>query len=334
MEILNKKEYFNKLITKGFVWSTVIGTIFLVALIVFVDTHFEETKKLLLIIKRSDPLWLTLAVLTQLMTYIFTGIVWHTIAKSVKYHLSLKSLAKLAIEKTSIDQLIPAGGIAGNVIIVKAMKRLGLPNALSVEVLCIDILAYHISFSFVIFLSLIILSLHHNITPIILSLVGVFFIVEILVTGIIWTVVNHKKLKLPEWIKNRKLVIRTLNAIEHVSHERVFSVKLLIYTSLLRLGIFLLSVGTLYTIMLAIGIESTLSTAFVAFVIASVARAITFLPGGLGGFEAGSITTLILLGVPLGEAIIATLLLRGLTLWIPLVPGLILAREDLGLAKK
>jgi uncharacterized membrane protein YbhN (UPF0104 family) len=70
-------------------------------------------------------------------------------------------------------------------------------------------------------------------------------------------------------------------------------------------------------------------TAFVALAIATIAGVFSFLPGGVGSFEAGSTATLALLGVPVEAALTGTLLLRGLTLWLPLVPGLVLARGDL-----
>ena len=68
-----------------------------------------------------------------------------------------------------------------------------------------------------------------------------------------------------------------------------------------------------------------------AFVIASVAGAITLLPGGIGSFEAGAIGTLLLLGVPLEGAVAGTLMFRGFSLWLPLVPGLLMARKDMAL---
>ena len=329
MSTENKKEV-SALITRGLIWSLSIGVIFLIALIIFVSTHLEETRELLEIVKSAKPAWLALAVLAQIVTYVFTGAIWYLVARSAKYYLSLRNLTHLAIEQTGVNQLIPIGGVAGNIIIVKAMTRLGLPSALAIEVLFVEMLSYYISFSFVTFVSLLILAFYHNITPIILSLVGAFFLIELFITIIIWAAVNHKKLTLPGWIKKRKLMIQIFGAMEDISSDRVFSTKLLIETSLLRLGVFLLDAGTLFMIMKAIGAQGTLTTAFVAFVIASLAGAITFMPGGLGGFEAGSIATLALLGVPLGSAIIATIFLRILILWIPLVPGLMMAREDLG----
>jgi uncharacterized membrane protein YbhN (UPF0104 family) len=52
-------------------------------------------------------------------------------------------------------------------------------------------------------------------------------------------------------------------------------------------------------------------------------------PGGLGTFEAGSMAMLTLLCVPVESALAATLLLRGFTFWLPMLPRLRLARRGI-----
>jgi uncharacterized membrane protein YbhN (UPF0104 family) len=49
---------------------------------------------------------------------------------------------------------------------------------------------------------------------------------------------------------------------------------------------------------------------------------------GLGSFEAVSIAMLRLFGVPFAAALSATLLFRGFTLWLPLIPGGLLLRHE------
>ena len=44
-------------------------------------------------------------------------------------------------------------------------------------------------------------------------------------------------------------------------------------------------------------------------------------PGGLGTFEATSVWTLNMMGVAIPIALAATLLFRGLSFWLPMVPG-------------
>jgi uncharacterized membrane protein YbhN (UPF0104 family) len=51
-------------------------------------------------------------------------------------------------------------------------------------------------------------------------------------------------------------------------------------------------------------------------------------PGGLGTFEASSVALLRLQGVSVESALAATLLLRGLTFWLPMLPGFALARRE------
>lgn len=319
---------------RGPILGLISIVVFFGILVVFAFIHFEDTKRLLALIKHAHTGWMLVAVITQVITYFLAGAVWHIVSRSAKYHLSLKSLIELSVEQLAVNQLIPVGGVAGHVIMVKAMRRLGLPIALAMEVMFVDTLAYHISFSFVTLLSLVILWWHNNMTSIIVSLVTIFFIIELIVVGLTWAAVNHKKLQLPGWLTQGKFTSKLFLAMENISHDRIFSTEMLIQTSVLRLGIFLLDAVSLYALMRAIGSEGNLILAFVALVIASVAGAIVLSPGGIGGFEAGCVAILVLWGTPLGIAIASTLLLRGLSMWIPLIPGLMIAKEDLSFGKK
>lgn len=69
------------------------------------------------------------------------------------------------------------------------------------------------------------------------------------------------------------------------------------------------------------------STAFIALMSASIAMTLVPIPLGLGSFEASCAGMLAVLGVRIEPAVTATLLLRGMTLWLPLALGLILVRS-------
>ena len=47
------------------------------------------------------------------------------------------------------------------------------------------------------------------------------------------------------------------------------------------------------------------------------------LPGGVGGVEGGMIAALAAFGVDAGQAVVAVLLYRGVTFWLPLIPGVV-----------
>jgi uncharacterized membrane protein YbhN (UPF0104 family) len=57
---------------------------------------------------------------------------------------------------------------------------------------------------------------------------------------------------------------------------------------------------------------------------------LAWVPGGLGTFEGTCVALLHLHGVALESALAATLLLRGATFWLPMIPGFALARREAG----
>src|SRR5206468_1440260 len=99
--------------------------------------------------------------------------------------------------------------------------------------------------------------------------------------------------------------------------------------TVLQLLIFALDAGTLWVMLHALGAKASPTTAFAAFVMAQLASTVGPMPLGLGTFEAVCVTILHVLGQPVEVALTATLLLRGFTFWLPMIPGLVLARREL-----
>ena len=69
------------------------------------------------------------------------------------------------------------------------------------------------------------------------------------------------------------------------------------------------------------GLDIALAFAVFVYAISTLAGALSFLPGGLGGTEAVMVALLISAGVADGEAIAATILIRGATLWFAVAIG-------------
>jgi hypothetical protein len=78
-----------------------------------------------------------------------------------------------------------------------------------------------------------------------------------------------------------------------------------------------------------VGISVSFGVAFPSFVLASMVATIGPIPLGLGTFEVTCVSTLGALGVGIEAALTATLLLRGFTMWMPILPGMWLARKAL-----
>jgi Mg2+-importing ATPase len=93
-----------------------------------------------------------------------------------------------------------------------------------------------------------------------------------------------------------------------------------------QLAILLLDTATVWFLILSLGEVSSPAGVFVSFILSNLFRIIGILPGGLGSFEAASVVTLGLAGVPVTVALAATLLFRGLSFWLPMFPGLVFSR--------
>jgi Mg2+-importing ATPase len=78
----------------------------------------------------------------------------------------------------------------------------------------------------------------------------------------------------------------------------------------------------------ALGLGVNPAPVFASFMLSTLARTLGVVPGGLGVFEAVSVGTLKLIGVPVAAGLSATLLFRFFTFWLPMVPGLIFAQRE------
>ncbi|HSX25360.1 MAG TPA: lysylphosphatidylglycerol synthase transmembrane domain-containing protein [Candidatus Andersenbacteria bacterium] len=307
----------------------IIGFCALVSFIWLIATHVGEAERFIQLTAHAEPLWILIALLLQMGTYASAGAVWHLVAKSADYHLRVPALARLSIEKLSLNQLLPTAGMAGNLVVIRAMRRLGIPASLAMEALLVEILSHYAAFALVAITTCIILWSHHSITPVVIGLVGTFSLFITIAPLTIWWALHNRNWKPPTWVLRFEIADRAFTAIQNVSPERIRSAPLLTKSILLQITTFILDSATLWTMMQAIEISLNPLTAFSAVVMGSIAGTVSFLPGGIGGFEIGCTITLILLGISPEAALTGTLLLRGLTFWLPIIPGLLLARREI-----
>ena len=168
-------------------WTFFAGLLVFVALIVFVYLHVGDARRFVQLAEQARPVWLILILFLQINTYVCIGLVWNRIMRSAGHRISLREMTRLSVEKLSIDQLIPAVGISGNIAVFQAMKRLGVPRILALEAILINLLARYIAYALVAVVAVMTLWWYHDFTTVLLSLVGLFSMILILVPlVIIW----------------------------------------------------------------------------------------------------------------------------------------------------
>ena len=308
--------------------TLILSIVVLIGLVVFVVLNVDDARKFAKLLEEAEPVWLLLMVTVQVVSYLCAGAIWGVVARAAKFLLSLGAMARLAVEKLSIDQVIPTGGMVGNVVVFQAMRRMGLPEWLAMEALLMDTLAYYGAYFIAILVAIIAFWINQVVSPTVMILLAAFSVIMVGVPlGIAW-LLKHKDRQPPHWLMRLKPFVRFYEMAASVSTARIVRPSILGLTVLLNFGVFALDGLTFWVGMHALGISVSPLTMFVALIMGQIAGAVSFLPGGIGGFELGATTALTLFGVPLEAALAGTLLLRGFTLWLPLVPGLLLARRD------
>jgi len=315
--------------TKGHKFrSWFIGFLLLAGLIVAV-THIGEIEHFAKLAREAKPKWLLVALLLQFSTYVCTAAVWKRALGYVNVRQSFFSFVPLAFAKLFADQALPSGGASGISFFIAALKRRGVPTDLCMAMMLVSLVAYYVAYLIVGLASLALLWFYHDIHIWILLLVGLFCLVAVAIpAGAL--LLQHWGKRVPPKLLTRLPNVRDLlqgftQAPKHLLRNRP-----LVATSiLLYVAIFLLDAATLWIMLLALGQDVSFLVAFPSFVVSSIIATLSPVPLGLGIFEASSTGMLSTLGVPIEAALTSTLLLRGFTLWLPMLPGLWLARRQL-----
>lgn len=303
----------------------VIATLALIGLML----HAGEIEGFGRLLSRARPLWLALAILLQVATYASVALGWSLVLRRAGTPRSLTRLMRIAVTKLFADQAMPSAGIGGNVLLVDQLTTLGVPRGTAVAALLVSMIGFYAAYALLAIVMLVMLWLHDKATPLTAGLVTTFMLVALAIPSLaLW--LRHRGSKpLPKRLERVKLVRGLLDTVALAPRDLIADRGLLLRVGACNAFVFLADGATLWCSLHALGEPAGYGTAFIALIMASIVVTLGPIPLGLGTFEATSTASLSLLGVPVGTAFAATLLLRILILWLPLAPGLVMARTIL-----
>jgi len=292
-------------------WRSWLFGLILIAALVTAIGHWGEIAVFTRLVREAEPLWLGLAIALQLGTYASVAMAWREILRAASASRRLSLLMRIAVTKLFADQALPGAGMGGNVLLVAQLRAQGIPRGAAVAVPLISTIGFYAAYAFFAIAMLVLLWLNDQATPLMAGTVTLFLCVAI---------------PLPPRFERiapvRSLVESVAQAPARLLNDRGLLIRVAAYNAL----VFLADAGTLFACLRALGTTADLSTSFIAVIMASIVATLGPIPLGLGSFEATSIATLRLLGVPFEAGLAGTMLLRLLTLWLPLLPGMILMR--------
>jgi hypothetical protein len=297
--------------------------------VVLVVSRFGELEHFIEIERGAKPIWLVAAFPLQALTYAAAAAVWYCALHRAGSHRPLATLLPLGIAKLFADQVIPSGGLSGTLLVMAGLARRGIPRPLSMAVLLVGLVSYYTAYLLATAAALVVLGILHVISPALIGIAVVFVAVAVaILASTLWLRRSHGR-RLHALLTRVPGVAGLVSAVSDAPTYLMRNPSLMSVTTALQLSVFMLDAATLYVMLRAVGVTASPMGVFASFMVASVTATVGPMPLGLGTFEGALVATLHLVGVQLEAAFAATFLLRGLTFWLPMLPGLWLTRREL-----
>lgn len=304
-----------------------LGLLLLCGLIVVV-LHRSEIKQFVALAREARPVWLWAGIGLQIGTYFCVAAAWNVALQRAGEQVSLGTLVRLAVAKLFSDQAMPSGGMSGTAFLVTALNHRGIPNPVCLATLLVSIVSSYAANLLAAAASLVLLWWFHKLQPWIWIVAAIFCVVSVAIPAGALGLRKWGKGGLPRWVRRIPLVGRFLELLGEAPGDLLRAPTVIGTATGCQAGVILLDSATLWIMLLAVGHPESLWLALPSFFLASMVAMIGPIPLGLGTFEATCVTMLHVGGVPVAPALTATLLFRGLSLWLPMLPGMWLARRE------
>jgi uncharacterized protein (TIRG00374 family) len=254
---------------------------------------------------------------------------WQRVLTRQHIRTSLWQLMPLGLAKLFMDQVVPSAGLSGTLLVVRALKRRGVPDGASVSAVVVGLVGFHLAYGLALVTALVSLALSGDLSRRMLALaIAATFFIGAMIVALIWLSrgrrgpVRDLLLRIPG-LKGFLQQLR--DAPKGALHDKT----LLAETTALQFGIFVLDAATLGVCLAALGASASPTGLFAALVIASLVATITIIPSGLGDVRRDDARDAAPGGRFDDERGRRGAAVPGLTLMLPLVPGLWLARREM-----
>ena len=305
--------------------SWLFGLTILVAVALFA-AHRSEEQEFAHLVASAQPSWLLLGLLLQMGTYVADALIWQRIIVRAGISRPLWSYMGLGLAKLFMDQVIPSGGMSGTLLVVRALDRRGIPRGTSMAAVVVDLVSYYAAYVAALAIALGVVWVHGDLSLFIILPAAIFAPVAAGIPTVL--VLMSRGRTLPKWIQRLPIIGSGLRALAEATPGIAHDGWLIARCIGLQVVVFLLDAGTLWIMLRALGLSVHPAQIFASFMLSTLARTLGPVPGGLGVFEAASVATLKLMGVPIATSLAATLLFRGFTYWLPMAPGILFARRE------
>ena len=316
--------------------------ILLLIAIFIVLFKFSELREIGQLFGQAKLYWLALAFGSQLLNFSLQAGVYKSTFKIVKIpNFSFLKLIKIGITVLFLNFTIPSLGFAGNIWFLKQLKKQGVKEGKALLSIVIEVICYYSAFFILLILSLIYLffklgDIGHTQK---IAVIGFVLIIGFIIFTIYFFVGKkeraHKRVvwlaekvdKAEDGIKQKDRIQELLNDFyQGLSWLKNNKIKIL-NPAIMQFLKFLSDGLTIFLIFLAFGSLVPIGLGVVAFAFGRLFGLISFIPGGVGAFDAAMVLIFNSLGVNFELSLSIMLIYRFFSFWLYFPLGLIFYKQ-------
>lgn len=315
---------------RGSLWVWLPGLLVIVALAIVVF-RFTELQHFVELAAAADARWLLLGIVAQALTYVCAGGVWWLALRHAGYSMRLREFAFLGIGKLFVDQALPTGGASGTVLVAASLRNRGIPLRIAFFAMLVGLFSYYSAYLASATATFAIIWINHRMGMALATAFAVFALVALFIPLAVIAMRSLSQRYIPEWLRRRKTVQIILLEMSEAPLFELMTVRLFLGTVAFQMAVVVLDAATLWIAFKAIGYSVDPFVAFAGMVSGSIGATIGPAPLGLGTYEGSAVAILTVLGVPVAPSLTAVVIFRGLSFWLPMLPGMWFSRRELGM---
>lgn len=194
----------------------------------------------------------------------------------------------------------------------RVLEQRGIPRRVVMAVVVVDTVSYYATYVLALALAMLITVVDGRASRLVLVAALSFVVFSVVLTVAALSLSGRHSVG-PQLLKRVPILQHVLALIGQADPKLARSLPLLFKSGLFQLAIVLLDVATVWVLIRSLGETAAPGGVFASFMVSTLLRTISIVPGGLGAFEAASVLTLKFAGVPIAVTLAATLLFRGLS---------------------
>ena len=310
-------------------WAAWLTGVAALAIVIWLAERRSEATELARLLRHAALPWLALAAALQLATYALQGEAWREFLARARARVPRVALLGLSVAKLFMDQVVPSAGVSGTVVMVQGLQRRRVGSRVPAAGVVVETVTYYVGYCLCILAAILVAFVAgYRGLPVLLA----FAVVVGLTAALGWVMIRIARgdsLRLPHPLERIPGLRSLRQTMESSRADLLRDARVLLAVTAWQIGIHLADAATIWALLQALGTPVSPVAAFASFMLASLARTVGIVPGGLGTFEAVAITTLRAGGAPLSAALAATLMFRALSFWLPMLPGWWLTHAEL-----